>query len=81
MRVSPRSAQNQVTGVNNGTLKVRLTAPPVQGAANQALVKFLARALGLPRRGVSLLSGHKSRNKRLLIQGLEPGELLQRLGL
>lgn len=81
MRVTPRAAQNQVAGVSDGALKVRLTAPPVEGAANQALVRFLAKVLGLPRRQVSLRSGHKARHKRVLIQGLERAELLGRLGL
>lgn len=79
VRVAPRAAQNKVGDVSGGVLKVRLTAPPVEGAANIALVKFLAKALGLHRRQVSLLSGHKTRNKRLLIQGLAPTELLKRL--
>ena len=81
VRVAPRAAQNQVAGAVGGVLKVRLTAPPVEGAANKALVKFLAKTLGLPRRQISLLSGHKARSKRLLIQGLQPAELLKRLGL
>ncbi|MEW5911918.1 MAG: DUF167 domain-containing protein [Thermodesulfobacteriota bacterium] len=81
VRVSPRASRDQLAGEAQGCLKVRLTAPPVEGAANLALIKFLAKALGLPRSQLSLLAGHKSRQKRVLVRGLEPSELQRRLGL
>ena len=58
-----------------------LTAPPVEGAANQALVKLLAKTLGVAKGKVSVASGERSRNKRVLVQGLSPDELRKRLSL
>ncbi|RJX31926.1 MAG: DUF167 domain-containing protein [Desulfarculus sp.] len=81
VRVSPRASRDQLAGEAQGSLKVRLSAPPVEGAANLALIRFLAKALGLPRSQLRLLAGHKSRQKRVLVQGLEPAQLLRRLGL
>ncbi|MCB2187749.1 MAG: YggU family protein [Deltaproteobacteria bacterium] len=81
VRVIPRASRNQIAGLEEGALKVRLTAPPVEGAANQALVKFLAKSLGLSRAQVRLVAGEKSRHKRLWVEGLSAAELTRRLGL
>lgn len=81
VRVAPRASAEQLGPVENGALKVRLTAPPVEGAANAALVKLLAKALGLPRRQVAVVAGLKSRNKTVWVGGLSPDELGLRLGL
>ncbi|MCB2192204.1 MAG: YggU family protein [Deltaproteobacteria bacterium] len=81
IRVAPRASRNELAGVEAGVLKVRLTAPPVEGAANQALVKLLAKTLGVAKGKVRVVSGERSRNKRVLIQGLSPKELRGRLGL
>ncbi|HEX8228699.1 MAG TPA: DUF167 domain-containing protein [Chloroflexia bacterium] len=61
--VAPRSSANKVLGEHNGAVKIALTAPPVEGAANKALVEFLAKLLGVPRSSVSLVSGETSRQK------------------
>ena len=63
VRVQPRASKNEFAGVQNGALRVRLHAPPVDGAANAALVEFLADELGIPRRLVRIVSGFGSRNK------------------
>ena len=63
VRVQPRASKNEVAGVNNGALRVRLQAPPVDGAANEALVAFLADELDVPSRLVRIVSGFGSRNK------------------
>jgi hypothetical protein len=63
VRVQPRASRNEFAGVQNGVLRVRLTAPPVDGAANEALVDFIADELGLARRQVRIVSGFGSRNK------------------
>ena len=60
---------------------MRVSAPPVEGAANEAIVDLLAESLGLPRRAVTLVSGDHARMKRVLIVGLGVGEILTRLGL
>ncbi|BEQ14475.1 DUF167 domain-containing protein [Desulfoferula mesophila] len=81
VRVAPRASRNELAGVEAGALKVRLTAPPVEGAANQALVKLLAKSLGVAKGKISVVSGERSRNKRVLVEGLSPDEVRGRLGL
>ena len=63
LRVQPRASRNEVVGPHGDALKVRLAAPPVDGAANDALVRFLAEALELPRAAVTLIGGLSSRSK------------------
>jgi len=79
VRVQPRSARNQLVGEQNGCLKIKLTAPPVEGEANAALVNFLADHLGVPRRDVVLVKGEASRTKIIEIRGMEREELLNTL--
>lgn len=81
VKVAPRASSNAIIGVENQALKVRLTAPPVDGAANQALVKLLAKTLGVAKGRVVITAGEKSREKKVLVQGLEPAEVISRLGL
>lgn len=69
VRVIPRAKRTEAAGLRNGALLVRLAAPPVDGAANTALVAFLASTLGVPSRAVQLLSGERGRQKRILIAG------------
>ncbi|MDY0189550.1 MAG: DUF167 domain-containing protein [Desulfuromonas sp.] len=68
--VQPRASNNKLCGVQGDELKVRLTSPPVDGAANKLCGQFLAKLLGCAKSQVSLLSGHKSRHKRLLVSGV-----------
>ena len=63
VRVQPRASRNELVGLRNGVLRVRLQAPPVEGAANEALIRFIANELGLSRRAVRIVSGFGSRNK------------------
>jgi uncharacterized protein (TIGR00251 family) len=58
---------------------IRLAAPPVEGAANDALIAFLSDALGLPRRDITIASGEKSRDKRVRIEGLDEATARERL--
>jgi len=67
--VAPRASREAVIGVHDGALKIALTSPPVDGAANEALVAFLSRALGIARRGIRITQGHTSRRKRIEIDG------------
>ena len=70
VRVVPRSSRNQIVGVEGGALKIKLTAPPVEGAANAALIEFVAEWLGVRRCAVSIVSGDKARNKIVRVSGV-----------
>jgi uncharacterized protein len=63
VRVQPKSARNEIVGLHEDALKVKLTAPPVDGAANKACVAFLAKTLGVSKSSLEIVSGHKDRNK------------------
>jgi uncharacterized protein (TIGR00251 family) len=80
VRVQPRASRNEVVGWREGVLAIRLTAPPVEGAANRACRDLLAEALGVRRADVEMISGDKSREKRFRIEGLTAEEARQRLG-
>jgi hypothetical protein len=69
LRIIPRASQNAIAGEHDAALKIRLCAPPVDGAANAALVDFLAETFALPRARVQLLAGATSRTKRVLLSG------------
>jgi len=77
--VIPRAPRSRVDGERGGAILIRLAAPPVDGAANAALVAFLADALDLPQRSVTIVSGAQSRDKRVQIQGLDESTVRQRL--
>jgi uncharacterized protein (TIGR00251 family) len=79
VRVTPRAGRTAVAGFRGDALLVRLAAAPVDGAANEALVAFLAQVLDCPRRLLSIESGEKSRDKRLRIEGLSSSELQRRI--
>jgi len=79
VRVIPRGGASRIAGLRNEALLVRVAAAPVEGAANEALVAFLAGALRLSRRDVSLAAGDRSRDKRLRIRGITAAELRARL--
>jgi uncharacterized protein (TIGR00251 family) len=70
VRVQPRASKNSVGGEWEGALKVRLTAPPVDSKANEALCRFLAECLNVPTGAVRLLSGERSRTKRVEVVGV-----------
>ena len=79
LRVVPRAHRSEIVGEHGGALKVRLAAPPVEGAANRALVAFLARCLEVRKQQVSIESGEHSRQKRVRVAGLTAAEALARL--
>ncbi len=79
VQVVPRASRNEVSGAQGDLLKVRVTAPPVEGAANEALLEFLAHALGLRKREVSLASGEHARRKLVRIHGLDAQTVAARL--
>lgn len=69
LRVQPRASRSEIVGLHGAALKVRLQAPPVEGAANDALVALLADRLGVPRRSVRVVAGAASRGKVVEIEG------------
>lgn len=79
LKVQPRASANAVAGEHGPELKVRLTAPPVDSAANQALVEFLAERLDCPRNHITLLRGQTSRHKTVAVQGITPAQARARL--
>ena len=79
VRVAPGARKNSVEGVHGGMLKVKLTAPPVDGKANEALVVLLAESLGVARATVEITSGASGRSKRVRIRGLKAAEAARRL--
>ena len=79
VRVIPRSPRSCVDGLRAGAWLVRLRTPPVDGAANAELIDVLAEALGVPRRAVAIVSGDRSRAKRVRIEGLDEAAVTARL--
>jgi uncharacterized protein (TIGR00251 family) len=76
VRVQPRASKNEIAGMIGGALKVRLQAPAVENRANEALCEFLADLLKTPKSAVRILSGDRSRTKRLEIRGITKQQLL-----
>ena len=75
VRVIPRARKNEVAGIlEDGTVKIRLVAPPVEGKANQSLIKFLAEVLEVAPTQIELVAGATGRNKLVVISGMEPEE-------
>ena len=81
VRVVPRALRSEVAGLHDGALRIRVAAPPVEGAANRELVKFLAKRFKVPRAAISLVSGTNSKNKiiRIASPGAATREELSRL--
>lgn len=77
--VVPRAAKNEIVGVEGETLKVRVTAPPVKGKANEALVRLLAKTLGLRKNQVEIVAGHRARHKMVRAQGIDENAVLDLL--
>jgi uncharacterized protein len=77
--IHPRSHRNVVEGMRNDAVLIRLTAPPVNGAANRALVTFVAQHLGVRASEVALVRGERSRRKRIAVEGLPAATLRCRL--
>lgn len=80
VKVHPRAKNNAITGEVGDALKLALTAPPVDGKANQACVEFFANLLKVPRSSVTIASGETSRQKVIRVAGLSADEIRKRLG-
>jgi uncharacterized protein (TIGR00251 family) len=81
IKAIPGAPKNQVCGWLGEALKVKIQAPPIEGRANEALIEFLAEALEVPRRTVTLVRGDTSRHKTVRIDGLDLAEARRRLGV
>jgi uncharacterized protein (TIGR00251 family) len=81
IRLSPRASREEIAGERDGVLLVRVTAPPVDGAANEALVRLLSKRLRVAKGAVRIVSGNASRTKTVEVDGLEDAEIRVRLGL
>ena len=79
VRVHPRAKKNAITGEVGDALKLALTAPPVEGRANEACISFLAEVLNVPRSSVTIAAGESSRNKVILVTGLSVMQVEARL--
>jgi uncharacterized protein (TIGR00251 family) len=79
VKVHPRAKKDAITGVHGDALKLALTAPPLEGRANEAVVEFFAEVLRLPRSSITIAAGQTSRNKVVRISGITADALRQRL--
>jgi uncharacterized protein len=79
VRVIPGASKNEVAGIQDGALKIKLTAPPVEGKANRACIDFLAGLLGVRRSALAIASGEKSRKKTVTVARITRAELESRL--
>ncbi len=78
LHIQPRASRNEICGIQGDALKLRLTSPPVEGAANKLCREFLAGLFRVPKSAVEILSGETSRHKRVRVAGGDP-EVLRRL--
>jgi uncharacterized protein len=81
VRVQPRASRTELVGRHGDALKIRVAAPPVDGAANEALVRFLAERLGVPRSSVAVTAGGSGRVKAVAVSGVGVEGAMKRLGL
>ena len=79
IRVIPRAGRSGFAGLRDGALLVKLAAAPVDGAANAELIALLAKTLKVPKRDISLVSGERSRTKRIRIAGMDRDQVIARL--
>jgi uncharacterized protein len=80
VQVVPRSSRSEVAGEHNGSLRIRVSSPPVEGAANKELTQVLAKAFKVSRCAVKILSGQNSRLKQVSIEGINSAALAELLG-
>ena len=79
VRVIPRAGRSEIAGLRGGAVLVRLAAAPVDGAANDELIALIAKALRIPKRDITIVSGERSRSKRVRIAGLDREQILSKL--
>ncbi len=79
MYVQPRASKTEVVGRHGDAIKIRVKAPPVDGAANEELIRFLAKRFKVPRKAVELVSGSSSRHKQIAIEGVTDTKIIESL--
>jgi len=80
LHIQPRASKNEICGVQGNALKIRLTSPPVEGAANKLCREFLADLFDVPKSAVEIISGETSRHKRVRIASTDPEKLRRLVG-
>ncbi len=81
IRVTPNAGRNEITGLRDGVLQVKIAAPPVEGKANKELIEFLSRRLGVKRSAITIVKGQTGRNKAIEIEGLNREKILKWLAI
>jgi len=81
LHIQPRASVTEVVGLHGDAVKIRIAAPPVDGAANDEITAFVARLVGVPRQAVRLVSGAGGRRKQLVIEGVPPATVRRAFGL
>jgi hypothetical protein len=81
LRVQPRASRNAIAGIVGDALKLAITAPPVDGKANQAVIEFFAELLRVPKSSVVIVAGETGRNKRIAIRGMKADAVRKALGI
>lgn len=79
IHLQPRASKTEICGIQGDELKVRVTSPPVDDAANRLCIEFFAKMFRLPRSSVSIISGHKSRHKKVLLSGVTQHDISDQL--
>ena len=78
VKVIPRAGRSEIAGLRDGALLIRLAAAPVDGAANDELITLLSKTLKIPKRDITIVSGERSRTKRIRIAGMSPDQIRAR---
>ncbi len=79
LKITPNANRNEIAGFSGGILQVKIAAPPVKGKANNELISFLSRALGVKRSAIYIVKGQTSRSKVIIIENLSRQEIIERL--
>ena len=79
IRVTPNASRNEITGFHDGTLQVKVAAPPAGGKANKELIDFLSRTLGVKKSAITIVKGQTSRNKAIAVEGMSGEDILKRI--
>ena len=77
VRIIPRSSRNEIAGREESVYRIKVTSPPVDGKANRALINLLSKKIKIPKKDIQIISGEKSRNKRIRINNISNDKLLQ----
>ena len=74
-RIIPRASRNEIVGIEDGVARIRVTSPPVDGKANKAVIELLSKQLDVPKKDIRIVSGEKSRNKKIRVYGKTLSEI------